>query len=100
MYHEQSVTNLIAKGASAAELNKWRDAQVDPELLRRPAGVEPRNYDTAQRPIGFQVAEIAFRGAHTAEAAPPRYEGSTISRTGRSKLARLAMNVDVFPDLR
>jgi hypothetical protein len=100
MYHEQSVTDLVAKGASAAELNKWRDAQVDPELLRRPVGAEPRNYAAAQRPIGFQIGEIAFHNAHTAEAALPRYEGSTVSRTGRSKLARLAMNVDVFPDLR
>ncbi|HVX24617.1 MAG TPA: hypothetical protein VG992_04760 [Candidatus Saccharimonadales bacterium] len=61
-YPEQSVSNVVAKGGSAAELSKWCDAQVDPELLSRPIHEEtPIEYDAAQRPIGFAVAAEAGR---------------------------------------
>ncbi|HVW23495.1 MAG TPA: hypothetical protein VHB51_03395 [Candidatus Saccharimonadales bacterium] len=80
MHHQQSVTNLVAKAASAAELSKWRDAQVDPELLCRPTPSEPRNYEQAHRPIGFQVGEAAVRKTGEEQDVIRRYAGGTVSR--------------------
>ncbi len=33
MQYQQSVSNIVAKRGNSSEMNKWRDAGVDPELL-------------------------------------------------------------------
>ena len=72
MNYHQDPTNLAAKRASSAEMNRWRDQGVDPELLQpvsravlQSADVridlttlDVPTYEHAER-LGLQVAQAA-----------------------------------------
>jgi hypothetical protein len=72
MNYHQDPTNLAAKRASSAEMNRWRDQGVDPELLQSASNVllhsakvvvdltnhEAPTFEQSER-LGLQVAQAA-----------------------------------------